>query len=382
MDSNIKLSATRISTFLQCKQKYWFNYIDKLPKIKNPAFKLGLAVHQALELAGHIWMEKGDFSKEDNKLIADKYKEVSVQEGIDDPEIHDEGLELVKKRLKDFTHDTKGILGLEISFGFKEGTDLVTPNGVPLIGAMDKVLEVDDDTILVVDYKTSKTAPTPDQLKKDVQLSLYDVAANILWPDKRIIVSLDLLKHDILYSYRTPEERAEFIDYLSFIYKEMIGLEQDKAQPTLNTFCGWCDFRDYCEEYKKAFNSTDIKFMETARLKDKALFEEWLRVKNMKNIYTQKEKEIASVLIDKIKAKGKNIIFEGEELYIRQNSRKEYDLGVVASTIPEGHLVDVVSLNKRALETYMDKNPAVKARITERMVTNFTSPFLATKKVK
>ena len=40
-DDNISLSATRISTFLQCKLKYVFNYVSRLPKKSNPAFKLG-----------------------------------------------------------------------------------------------------------------------------------------------------------------------------------------------------------------------------------------------------------------------------------------------------------------------------------------------------
>lgn len=382
MGSDIKLSATRINTFLQCKQKYWFNYVDKLPKLKNPAFKLGLAVHQALELAGHIWMEEGGFSAASKKKIVQKYKECSIQEGIDDPTIHDEGLELVKMRLKDFTHNTRGVIGLEISFGFNDANALYTPNGVPLIGAIDKVLEVDDDTVLIVDYKTSKSAPTPDQLKKDIQLSLYDVVASLLWPGKRIVVSLDLLKHDILYSYRTEEERAEFIDYLGLVYNAMSSLEKDSVTATLNTFCGWCDYRDYCETYQEAFNSVDLKFMEIAKLDNSALLTEWQRVRNMKNMYTQREKEISSVLIDKIKASGRNIASDTEELYIRQNARKEYDLQAVASTLPLEHLPEVVNINKKSLEQYMDKNPAVKERIMERMVTNFTSPFLATKKLK
>ena len=71
---DVKLSATRISTFLQCKLKYWFNYVDHLPKKSNPVFRLGLAVHEALEYAGEIWMEKDDrdrFTKKEISKIMD-----------------------------------------------------------------------------------------------------------------------------------------------------------------------------------------------------------------------------------------------------------------------------------------------------------------------
>jgi ATP-dependent helicase/DNAse subunit B len=74
MGKQIKLSATRINTFLSCKQKYWFSYIEHLPKVANPAFKLGTACHEALEFAGIIWKEKGKFSKIDTKKIMEKYQ--------------------------------------------------------------------------------------------------------------------------------------------------------------------------------------------------------------------------------------------------------------------------------------------------------------------
>jgi ATP-dependent helicase/DNAse subunit B len=62
----IKLSATRISSFLQCKQRYWFNYVDRVAKLPNPVFALGLACHDTLEKAGRLWQEENltSFTKE------------------------------------------------------------------------------------------------------------------------------------------------------------------------------------------------------------------------------------------------------------------------------------------------------------------------------
>jgi CRISPR/Cas system-associated exonuclease Cas4 (RecB family) len=117
MKRNIKLSATRIGTFLSCKQKYWFNYNDKLPKLSNPSFKLGLAVHESLELAGNIYKKKEKLTKADEKKVLEKYDEISVREGIEDMAVHLEGKDLVKKRLKKFLTGRK-ILDLEIKFGF------------------------------------------------------------------------------------------------------------------------------------------------------------------------------------------------------------------------------------------------------------------------
>ena len=258
MSKEIKLSATRIDMFKECKYKYWCNYVEHLPTEPSPAFRLGLAVHESLELAGQIWMKKEKFTKADMKKIMDKYEEMAIKEGIEEMEIHKEGKRLVKARVNNFELGTK-ILGLEIQFGFRGGEDIETKDGIPLVGAIDKVVEIDEDTLLIVDYKTSKTAPTADQMRDDLQLSIYDLVAHQKWPKyKRIILGLDLLRHEMLYSYRTEEDRAEFEDHLKELHTQMTNIQKKDAKPLLNTFCPWCDFKEYCENIRKHVRNLTI----------------------------------------------------------------------------------------------------------------------------
>ncbi len=128
------MTATRIGSFLRCKLKYWYQYYEKLPKVSNPAFKLGLACHEALELAGGIWLEKEEFTEKDVKKILDYYDKISVREGITDMSIHIEGKELVRNRLNNFLSGTK-LLGLETRFGFgdKDSIKISTKEGVQSI---------------------------------------------------------------------------------------------------------------------------------------------------------------------------------------------------------------------------------------------------------
>lgn len=382
MSRPIKISSTRINTFLQCKQKYWFNYVDHLPKLANPVFRLGISVHSALELAGQIWMEKGKFSAADKKKILKEYDRVSVEEGIEEMAIHKEGRAIVSKRVKDFDLGGK-ILGLEVLFGMKGAPDIYTEDGVPLIGAIDKVVELDEDTLLIVDYKTSKTAPTADQLKADKQLSIYDLVASIMYPQyKRIIVSLDLLRHDILYSYRTDEDRVEFSGYLKEVYDQMTNLKAEGVQATINNFCGWCDYKEYCSVYKKACGRVDYKFVDPSSFDSSKLMEEWQHTSDMKKTLEQRYRELSMLMIDRIKIKGENINNGEKEVYIRQSNKRTYDTAVAASVIDPSHFSKLVKVNKRQLEEYMEKNPAVKGKIVESMTSNFTSPFLATRKVR
>ena len=385
MAKNIKLSATRIGAFLSCKQKYWFNYMDKLPRLSNPSFKLGLAVHESLELAGQIWLEKEKFSKGDIEKILKKYDEISIREGMEDYAIHEEGKNLVRKRLNSFLTGQK-IIGLEIKFGFwgkDAGHDVTSDLGVPLIGAIDKVEEYDDDTVLIIDYKTSKTAPTAVQMKSDIQLSLYDLVARKLFPQyKRVVLSLDLLKSDVLYTYRTDEQRAEFERYLKTVYDQMLALKKEDAYASLNMFCPWCDYKDYCTTYQKACKKSNYTFLPTLGYTDDQLVEEWDSVKSTKKILESRERELGMIMMEKIKRNSENLNSEEKEIYVRQNSSTNYDLNTVHDVVPADDFSSLVNLNKKAVATYMNLNPAVKDMISETATTNYTTPFLASRKKK
>jgi hypothetical protein len=344
-------------------------------------FRLGLAVHEALELAGNIWKDKGKFTKADKKTILEKYDEVSVREGIQDMAIHIEGKNLVKKRLDDF--DLGKILGLEVKFGFKGTEDVLTIDGVPLMGAIDKVVEIDSDTLLIVDYKTSKTAPTADQLKVDTQLSIYDLVASYKWPQyKRIILSLDLLKSEMLYTYRTIDDRAAFEKYLKTIYDQMNSFSKKDAKEQLNIFCPWCDYKEYCNSYKKACERSDYKFLKATKLDKDDLVKEWQDVKAIKKILEERERELSMILMEKIKRADENFVLGDEEVYIRQSSRTDYDHEVISKVIPPDILIHMAKFNKKSVEDYANKNPAARDLILNAVKVNFTAPFLSTRKVR
>jgi hypothetical protein len=327
-------------------------------------------------------MKKEKITKTDEKKIMEKYEEVAIREGIEDMAIHNEGKKLVKQRVKNFALGDR-ILGLEIEFGFKGGENIETADGVPLLGAIDKVVEIDEDTILIVDYKTSKTAPTPDQMKHDPQLSIYDLVATKKWPEyKRIILGLDLLRSEMLYSYRTDEERRDFELHLKEIHKQMTNFTKKDAKPTLNTFCPWCDFKEYCDKYKKACKKSDYKFLSAVNLDNDDLVAEWKDARAIKRILEQRERELGMIMTEKIKKEGTSLFTETEEIYIRQSSRKNYNAEKVVKYIPMERLVKMMNVNNKAVEEYARENPAVQDFIMEAAETNFTSPFLATKKLR
>ncbi len=384
MGKNIKLSASRISAFLSCKLKYWFQYVEKSIKLEKDVFIYGNVIHNTLEFAGSLFIKNGNmFLKEDYNKISDFYNSVSIDLGLEDSELYKEGKGLVEKRLASFM-DGRAVIGLETKFGFTKENELILDNGVSLIGAIDKVEELNDNTVLIVDYKTSKTAPTQEQLNSDVQLSIYDLVAKKLWPQyENVLLSLDLLKHDKVYTYRTDEQRESFMNYLKEIHTQMSGLTVETAKPKLNIFCAWCDFKDSCPAHKKVIEEKADVIPEYMTMSDNELVKLWSNLKAKGQILSKKEKDVAEILKARLNNSTKNELSSDElSVYTRQNKMSYYDVNLVAKYIPKDDLKKVVKINNAMLDNYLNKNTALKEIIEDTVKNNYTKPFLSTRKLK
>jgi hypothetical protein len=346
-----------------------------LPRKPNVSFKLGIAVHEALATAGEIWKMKEEFTKRDIEKVKSLYNKVAAKEGIADTSVYHEGLNMVLSRLGNFAMGD--ILTIEDKFS------VTTNEGVMLTGAMDKVEALSEETILVTDYKTSKYFETSAELKSDIQLSVYDIVASIKYPDyKRIILSLDYLRGSPVYTYRTVEERAGFLEYMLAIYKEMLKLTKHKVAPTLNDMCPWCDFTDNCTAYQEALSSNTFIKKKPDEYSDEELVKNYLEVKSRKRILDTRERQLKDYILQKIKSTEQDVIGQGKCLYIRQNANTSYDPKVVFEHVPTKDFLKMVSMSKKGVDAYLEKHPKGKDEIIEKSTKNYTSPFLAYKTVK
>ena len=371
----ITMSATRMSMYLTCKWKYYCNYVLHLPRKDNASFKLGIAVHESLAVAGDIWKKNEKFTEKDIVKIKAMYNKMAAKEGIADTNVYHEGLAMVMARVSDFANGT--ILTVEDRFR------VTTDDGVMLIGAMDKVEELNEDTILVVDYKTSKYFQTASELKADIQLSVYDAVAHIKYPDyKRIILSLDYLRGVPVYTYRTEAERKGFLEYMLAIYEEMLVLKKEKCGPMLNDMCNWCDFTDHCTAYQEALAGKSFIKKKPEDYDTEELVKDYLDIKSRKRIIDNREKQLKFYILDKIKSDEEDVIGQGKRLYIRQNSSTKYDPKTVFESLPLDDFLSTVKVTKSKVDGFMTKSPAAKIKIMETASKNYTSPFLAHKNLK
>lgn len=371
---NIKMSATRMSTFLQCKWKYYTNYVLHKPKLPNISFKLGIAVHSALKVAGDIWKKKEKFTTYDFGKVKKTYIEVAAQEGIQDIGVYSDGLNMVLEKMRGF--EVGKIITVEDKFS------VITNEGVPIIGAMDKVVELNKDTVLVVDYKTSKFFYTQAEMKGDIQMSIYDLVTNIKFPQyKRIILTLDYLRNTPVYTYRTNKERKSFSQYLVAIYNEMLNLEEKDVKPSLNDMCNWCDFRNECPAYIEASKNDKVLKKKLEDQQEDELVAEYLNIRGRKRALDNYEKRLKFYIMEKIKNDEKDLVGENNLIYIRQNPSTLYDPKAVYNAVPLNDFLKMVTVSKRSFDEYVEDNPIDKSKIVETATKNYTNPFLAVRTI-
>ncbi len=155
------LSPSKITSFTNCPLVFRFSVVDHLPEPPSPAAFKGTLVHRALEL---LFSDHPQGSR--SRSAACSSLERAWQELQDGVELEALGLdqaetaayladarELVGRYYELEDPDTVRAVGLEMSLS----TDI---DGVTVRGIIDRLDELDDGSLVVVDYKTGRAPRT------------------------------------------------------------------------------------------------------------------------------------------------------------------------------------------------------------------------------
>lgn len=244
--SGPKLSYSRVSLWEQCPLAYRFRYHDRLETTESKqAAELGSAVHAAIEemQREHLREERrGPISRESATY---HWRQAFTEARLSGADVFAEGLGLVLGFVRDQGPlDAYDVLAIEEPFELKVGKHTV-------IGVIDRVDRIGEETIEIIDFKTSRLLFTRDELESNLQLSLYCIAAKQLWPwAKNIRLTMWMLRHNLRQeATRTPEQLEAAREYLQAIGDQIVAATEYPARP--NTLCGYCDYRRSCPTYAK-----------------------------------------------------------------------------------------------------------------------------------
>jgi len=240
---NIKLSATRLKTYLTCKRKYYFKYIKEIrnhtiPKDMPEEYEIGTAVHSALK---ELYLKKSSYT-DAKELKNDLYRELDKVCGKSELESY--LIAIQKKKMESFCQN-------EIA-RFKEGWIVhsceesysIDFNGMTLIGQIDRI-DKRSNEIEVLDYKTgSYTLYTKNSFTDatDFQLEFYYLLSSGLGNVSNC--SFYDLKESKIVSEAFLREKLEILQ--SHI-KDLLTIEKiDTKMCEDEKNCLYCEYKIMC----------------------------------------------------------------------------------------------------------------------------------------
>lgn len=250
-------SHSRLETYRNCPRQFKIQYIDKIKsEMESVEAFMGSRVHDALEkLYRDVRMTK----------IPTCEEVVAYYDKIWDENWHDAVVVVKKEYTADNYRDVGRKCVIEYYERYHPFDDTRTIALEHLVffpldedenywvrGVIDRIAMGSDGTYEIHDYKTSGRLKTQNQVDKDPQLALYQIAVERMWKDVRTV---ELVWHYLVFdkelrSNRSPEElehlKRDTLETIESIKKDV------EFRPHESALCNWCPYTEYCPAKKHA----------------------------------------------------------------------------------------------------------------------------------
>lgn len=249
----LKLSASRVDTYNKCPRKYYFTYLEKLPRKGWDHFDLGTLTHETLELFHDTFRNDDQKPEKIRSHMKDCFKKqvaIMRKKGDIKREIVEDARKLLLGYLKRIEQKGIGsnICGIEQEFDLSLGECLI--DGVPepvkigIKGYIDRLDQEEDGTWHIKDYKTTKST----KYMKPFQLQTYGIYLLDTYPDTESFKgSYIMMRHDgmpLTYDFNREDVTKVKRDLME---KAQLILEEERWAPKPTPLCDWCDFKELCQ---------------------------------------------------------------------------------------------------------------------------------------
>jgi DNA helicase-2/ATP-dependent DNA helicase PcrA len=230
----LMLSASDIETYRTCPLKYKFARVFRIPQEPTLNQRFGIVVHQVLERY-HVG---GMRSLDDLMgLLEAAWRRGGFGDSDEERQLHGKARTALQRYWDRWRADPAEPVWFERQFSFRLGPHL-------LRGRVDRVDRLPDGGYELIDYKTGRPK-TPAQLRDDVQLALYALAAREAW---------DLESSQQSYLYVLDDEKVplppaavdrEWVSDTVLSVGEGILAQGFEPTPSYAA-CSMCDYRIVC----------------------------------------------------------------------------------------------------------------------------------------
>jgi len=231
------LSASDIQTYRSCPLKYKFARVLRIPIEQTIHQRFGIVVHQVLERYhsdGHCTLAQM------LDLLDTGWRRSGFGDGEHERELLGKAQTALTRyhaRLSD--HDAEPVW-FERKFDFRLGPHHLRGR----VDRVDRLTASEDAEYELIDYKTSRPK-TAEQLRDDVQLSLYALAARESWQLESSRQAYYYVLDDLKVPVPRGERDAEAVKQIVLEVGEGILAQEFEPTPS-RAACSICDYRIVC----------------------------------------------------------------------------------------------------------------------------------------
>ncbi len=240
----MKLSYSAISTYELCPAKYRFQYEERLPTSPSPALSFGDSLHRALHRFHDRPVPVAPSVEELHEMLEGEW----VSDGYRDPSEEETYRQHARQVLSEYHRDNASGFRIPAALEFRFTVEI---EGAQVSGVIDRMDRIPGGGYEIIDYKTSRRLPPRQQVDRDLQLSVYHLAAKEIWgiePERLTLYFL--LPGERMTTSRTREDADELRRRIARVAERIAA---GKFEPRQNPLCDWCDFQAQCPLYRHKF---------------------------------------------------------------------------------------------------------------------------------
>jgi len=279
----LRLSYSSISTYETCPAKFKFQYEDKVPTASSPALSFGDSLHQALhrfhsrpvpvapslpelrEMLDMVWVRDGFTTESEEHMYLEHGRQVLEQ-------YHRENAERYR-------------IPAALEFRFR-----IDVEGVQISGTIDRMDRIPGSGYEIIDYKTSRRLPPQSAIDRDLQLSMYHLAAKEVWgiePERLTLYYL--LPGQRMTTTRTAADVDDLRRRIATVAERIAA---GKFEPRQNPLCDWCDYQRLCPLFRHQYEKQEGD--PAPRMSE--IVDEWISLKRQGRQVYRRIDELAALI--------------------------------------------------------------------------------------